>query len=68
MTKEFRRISPRIYYLNKQERKAIEFKVKSGRHTETTTTVKEDGWVDQYEGLFGGKMTYEFSGGSVLPG
>ncbi|MCA9775389.1 MAG: hypothetical protein KC800_01675 [Candidatus Eremiobacteraeota bacterium] len=45
-----------------------EFKVKSGRHTETTTTVNEDGWVDQYEGLFGSKMTYQFSGGSVLPG
>ena len=45
-----------------------EFKVKSGRHTETTTTVKKDGWVDKYEGLFGSKMTYEITGGTVLPG
>ena len=45
-----------------------EFKVKSGRHTESTTTVREDGWVDQYEGLFGTKMTYEITGGNILPG
>lgn len=45
-----------------------EFKVKSGGRTNSTTTIKENGWVDKDGGLFGSEMTYEFSGGKVLPG
>lgn len=46
----------------------VEFKEKSGRHTVVTTTVTEDGWIDDPSGLLSGKYTFEVEGGSYLPG